>query len=78
MFSRSTRAALDNANPLVTLVSSLKSRSARKEGTVNGVNDRLSADLATTKETSIETFDGVLAALNTIKFEVDVALSIRI
>ena len=78
MFPHSTRAALENANPLVTLVSSLKSRSARKERTVDGVNDRLSADLTTTKETSVETFDGVLTALNTVKFEVDVALSIRI
>ena len=78
MFPHSTRAAFDNANPLVTLVSSLKSRSARKEGTVDGVNDGLSADLTTTKETSVETFNGVLAALNTIKFEVDVALSVRI
>lgn len=78
MFPHSTRVALDNANALLTLVSSLKSRSARKEGTVDGVNDRLSADLATTKEASVETFDGVLTALNTVKFEVDVALSIRI
>ena len=62
----------------MTLVSRLKSRSARKEGTVDGVNDRLSANLATTKESSVETFDGVLAALNTIKFEVDVALSVWI
>ena len=69
---------LDNANPLMTFVSSLKSRSTRKKGAVDGVNDRLSADLATTKETSVETFDGVLAALNTIEFEVDVTLSIRI
>lgn len=78
MFPHSTRAAFGNANPLVTLVSSLKSRSTRKEGTVDGVNDGLSADLTTTKETSVETFDGVLAALNTIKLEVDVALSVRI
>ena len=62
----------------MTFVSSLESRSAGEKGAVDCVNDRLSADLATTKETSVKTFDGVLAALNAIEFEVDVTLGIRI
>ena len=49
-----------------------------EEGAVNRVNNRLSADLPTTKESSIQPLYGILAPLNTIKFEVDVALRVGV
>ena len=62
----------------MAFVSSLKSRSAREEGAVDGIDDGLSADLAASEETPVETFDGVLAALDTVELEVDVACGHRI
>jgi len=63
---------------LVISVSNLKSRSPREEGAIDGIDDRLSADLAAAKESTVETFDSVLATRDPVKLEVDVALSVRI
>lgn len=65
-------------NGLVAVVSSSKSGSAGEEGAVDGVDNGLSADLAATEETPVETFDGILAAGDAVKFEVDVASGVRI
>lgn len=46
--------------------------------TVNGVDDGLGADLTATEETAVQTLDGVFTSLDTIEFEVDVALGIGI
>ena len=53
-------------------------RSTSEETAVNGVNDWLSTNLPTTKETPVQSLDRVLAALHPIEFEIDVTLSIRI
>jgi hypothetical protein len=45
---------------------------------VNGVNNWLSTNLPTTKEASIQSLNRVLASLDSIEFEVDIALRIRI
>lgn len=50
----------------------------REETAVDGVNNRLSTDLPTAKESSIETSDSVLAARNFVEFEIDVALCVRV
>ena len=49
-----------------------------EETAVDCINDWLSANLPTTEETSIETFNGVLSTLYTIKLEVNVTLSVWI
>jgi hypothetical protein len=51
---------------------------ASEETAVDRVNNWLSTDLPTTKESSVQTPDRILTALHSIKFKVDVALSIWI
>lgn len=46
--------------------------------TVNGVNDGLGANLSAAKETAVQAFDGVFTTLDTVEFEVDVALGVGI
>ena len=60
------------------IVSILERRSAREKGTVDSVYNRLCADLATTEETAVESFDSVLAALDAVELEVNVALGVGI
>jgi hypothetical protein len=52
--------------------------SFREETAIDSINNRLSADLTTSKEPSIESLDGVFASLYTIKLEVDITLSVWI
>jgi len=59
-------------------VSILERRSTREEGAVDSVYNRLCADLATTEETAVKSFDSVLAALDAVELEVNVALGIGI
>ncbi len=59
-------------------ISNLESRSTGEKGAVDGVDDRLSADLAATEEATVEAFDGILTARDAVEFEVDVALGIGI
>lgn len=59
-------------------VSNSKGRSPREERAVDGVDNRLGADLTSAEETAIETLDGVFPASHTVEFEVNVALGIRI
>jgi hypothetical protein len=51
---------------------------ASEKTAVDRVNNWLSADLPTTKETSIQSLDCILASLYPVEFEVDIALRIRI
>lgn len=51
---------------------------AGEETAVDSIDNRLSADLSASKESSVETFDGVLASLDTVKFEINVSLRVRI
>ena len=57
---------------------SLKCGSSRKQRAIDSVDNRLSRDLSTTEETSVQAFDGVLATLNAVKLQVDVASGILI
>ena len=66
------------ASILATPSASLKRRSPREQRAVNSVDDGLSRDLSAAEEASIETFDGVLAALDAVEFEVDVARGVLI
>lgn len=50
----------------------------REKRAVNGIDDRLSADLSPAEESAVEALDGVLAALDLVEFEVDVALGVGI
>jgi hypothetical protein len=52
--------------------------SFREETAVDRVNNRLGADLSTTKESSVEALYGVLTSLYTIKLEVDITLGVWI
>ena len=56
----------------------LNSLGTREETAVDGIHDGLRGDLFASKETSIEAFDSVLAALNTVELQVNVALRVRI
>ena len=56
----------------------LKCRRAREEGAVYGVNDRLCADLASSKKSAVEALDGIFATLHLGEFQIDVALGVRI
>ena len=51
---------------------------ASEETAVNRVNNWLSTDLPTTKKSSVQTLDRILAALNSVEFQVNVALGVRI
>lgn len=56
----------------------LDSFGSREEAAVDGINDRLSTDLSTTKESAVETLYGVLASLDAVEFKVDIALRVGI
>lgn len=51
---------------------------AGEQTAVNCVDDRLSGDLSTAKESTVEALDGILAALDSVELEVDVALRVGI
>lgn len=59
-------------------VSELDSFGAGEKTAVDCIDNRLSGDLMASEETAIQTLDGVLAALDSVKFEVNVALRVRI
>ena len=50
----------------------------REEAAVDGINDRLCGNDPSAEKSTVKSLDSVLAALNPIEFEVDVALGIRI
>jgi len=52
--------------------------SFREKTAVDSIDNGLRADLATTEKSSVESFDGVLTSLYTIKLEVDVTLRVWI
>jgi hypothetical protein len=52
--------------------------SFREKTAVDSIDNGLCADLATTEKSSVESFDGVLTSLYTIKLEVDVTLRVWI
>jgi hypothetical protein len=52
--------------------------SFREKTAVDSVNNRLGTDLTSTKESSIQALDGVLASLYTIKLKVDVTLGVGV
>ena len=56
----------------------LKRRCSREQRAVDSIDNRLSRDLSTAEETSIETFDGVLTTLDAVELEVDVACGVLI
>ena len=49
-----------------------------EKGAVDGIDDGLGANLSSTEKPAVETFDRILAALDTVELEVDVALRVRI
>jgi hypothetical protein len=51
---------------------------AREHGAVNSIHDRRSADHPPAEIPPVEALDGVLAALDAVELEVDVALRVRI
>ena len=58
--------------------SGLDSLRAREETAVDSVHDRLSGDLFSTEEATIQALYGVLATLDAVKLQVNVALRVRI
>jgi hypothetical protein len=52
--------------------------SFREQTAVDRVNNWLGTDLPSTKESSVEAFDGILASLYAIKLQVDVTLGVWI
>jgi hypothetical protein len=51
---------------------------AGEETAVDCINNRLSADLSAAKESTVETFNSVLASLDAVEFEINVSLRIWI
>jgi hypothetical protein len=60
------------------LLSFVALNSFGEETAVDGINNWLCTDLSTTEESSVESLDGVLASLYTIKLQVYVTLSVGI
>lgn len=56
------------------MISILESLGAREQTAVDCIHNRRGADHAASKITAVETLDGVLASLDLVKLEVDVAL----
>lgn len=56
----------------------LKGLGSRKEAAIDSIHDRLRTNLFTAEESTVEAFDGIFAALDSVKLEVDVALRIGI
>ena len=50
----------------------------REQTGVDGVNDRLCANLPTAEIPPVEALDGILAARYPLEFQVDVALGVRV
>lgn len=50
----------------------------REDAAVDGVHDGLGGDGAAAEEATVETLDGVFAALDLVEFQVDVAFRVRI
>ena len=57
---------------------SLKRGSSREQRAINSIDDGLCRDLSAAEEASVEAFDGVLAALDTVEFEVNVTCGVLI
>jgi len=51
---------------------------SREEATVYGIDDGLGANLSSAKEPAVKTFDGILTSLDTVEFQVDIALGVGI
>lgn len=49
-----------------------------KQGVVDGIDEGLGADLASSEVSAVKAFDGIFAALYTVKFQVDVTLRVWI
>ena len=49
-----------------------------KQRSVDSIDNRLSADHTSAKVSAVESFNGVLASLDAVEFQVDVALGICI
>ena len=56
----------------------LDSLRAGEQAAVDSVDDGLGRDLSTAEESSVQTLDGILATLDTVEFQVDVALRVWI
>ena len=50
----------------------------REEAAVDSIDDRLRGNNSSAEESTVKSFDGVLAALNSVELKVDVALRVRI
>jgi hypothetical protein len=59
-------------------VSLLDRLGAREQTAVDSIDDRLSTDLTTAEEPAVETFDRVFASLDSVEFEVNIALGVWI
>lgn len=49
-----------------------------EQAAVNSIDDGLRGDLSTTKEAPIQALDGILATLDAVELEVDIALRVGI
>lgn len=56
----------------------LDSFRAGEQAAVDSIDDGLGSNLSTAEEPSVQTLDGILATLNTVEFQIDVALRVRI
>lgn len=60
------------------MISVLDRFGARKQTAVDRIHNRRSADHSSAEVPAIQTFDGILAALDLVELQVDVALRIGI
>ena len=60
------------------VISILYSLGAREQTAVDCIHNRCGADHASTKVSAVESLDGVLAPLNLVELEVDVALRVGV
>ena len=51
---------------------------AGEKTAVHRINNWLSTDLPTTKESAVQSLNGIFASLNTVEFQIDVSLCVRI
>lgn len=56
----------------------LDSLGSREETAIHCIDDGLGADLSTAKESAVEAFDGILASLDAVELEIDIALRVGI
>ena len=60
------------------VVSTLDRLGPGEQTAVDRVNDRLSGYLSSTEEPSVQTLDGIFTTLDSVEFQVDIALGIGI